>query len=246
MNRNHLFKLLLGIALALSVNCAWSQDIRTFTARYQLRFYGLSGGILQLTLRKGDAPNEFIYESRAEPSFLGSFMVSDQARESCTMTIDENGVRPLKFFSDDGKKGDEKDSNIQFDWERKRLTGRSERVDFNQELPEHIQDHLSIQIAVIRALLQNSEPGEYSLMDTGEIKKFTYSKDGTGTVKYKGRTLDATIIRSARSDNPGGRIIRYWHAPELGYVPVRAERSRNGKIDLTMDLLDVKFPEAPK
>jgi hypothetical protein len=240
---NVLRNVVLSLVALLVVGSAWSQDIRPFTARYQVRFYGLSGGVLQLTLRRGGESNQYVYESTADPSFLASFMVSDAARESSTMMIDENGVRPLQFLSDDGKKGDEKDSKIQFDWEQKVLTGRSERVDFHQELPDRIQDHLSIQIAVIWALQRDRELGEYSLIDTGEIKKYTYTKEGAGTVKFKGRTLDATIIRSERTNSPGGRINRYWHAAELGHLPVRAERSRDGKIDLVMELIEVKFAE---
>ena len=96
---------------------------------------------------------------------------------------------------------------------------------------------------MIQALQAGSDPGEYSMVDTGEIKKYRYTHESTGTVKFKGQTLDATIIRSERSDSAGGRITRYWHAPTLGNLPVHAERSRDGKVDLTMDLLNVEFPE---
>jgi len=237
-----IFSIVAGaIALACCAVSADSEELRLFTARYQVRFYGLSGGVLELTLRRGTEPDQYVYESKADPSFLGSFMISDSASESSTMLIDDNGVRPLKFLSDDGKKGDEKDSNILFDWKKKRLTGRSERNDFDQDLPEHIQDHLSIQIAVVKALLAGREPGDFSLLDAGEVKKYRYTKDGNGTVKFKGRSFDAAIIKSERSDSPGSRVTRYWHVAEQGSLPVRAERSRNGKIDLTMELVDLKF-----
>jgi Protein of unknown function (DUF3108) len=235
--------MLLSAALCVFAQLAEADELKPFVARYQVRFYGVSGGILQLTLRKGGGPNEYVYESRAEPSFLGSFMISDAARESSTMIVDDGGVRPLTFFSDDGKKGDEKDSSVRFDWERKKLTGRSERVDFDQELPERIQDHLSIQIAVIQGLLHDSPLGNFTLLDAGEVKSYVYSKEGGGTVKYKGRNLDAIIVRSERANSPGGRINRYWHVPSEGDLPMRAERSRDGKVDLTMELVDLKFTE---
>ncbi len=231
------------LALLLIAPVSWAQPVHLFTATYQARFYGLSGGKLLFTFRKGDQPNEFVYESRAQPSFLGSFMISSSARESCTMTFDDNDVRPLKFLSDDGKRGEDNDSNLTYDWVHHRLTGRSERVDFDQALPKNVQDHLSIQIAVMQALQNGSELDEYSLVDSGEIKRYRYTKEGAGSIKYKNQTLDATIIRSERSDSPGGRITRYWHAPALHFLPVHAERSRNGKIDLTLDLMSDEFAE---
>ena len=218
---------------------AWSQELQEFTARYQVRFYGISGGQLQLKLTRGSAANEYVYESSADPSLLGGLVISSGARERCLFQVDGTTIKPLKFDSDDGKKGDEKDSHIEYDWAQNRLIGRSEQVDFNQELPPRIQDHMSIQIAVILALRKGEELGTYSLLDGGEVKRFAYTKEGEGTVKLKNRTLNAVIVRSARADDQGGRVTRYWHAPELDFLPVRAERSRNGKIDLTMELVDL-------
>src|SRR5215831_11395090 len=121
MSIRRLFNIWLALILAFGAHMSSAQELRLFTARYKVQFYGLSGGILELSLRRGDAPNQYIYASRAEPSFLGSFKISEKAREHSTLVADANGVRPLAFFSDDGKKGDEEDSDIRFDRERKRL-----------------------------------------------------------------------------------------------------------------------------
>jgi hypothetical protein len=219
------------------------QVLRPFTARYDVRYYGISGGTIELTLRKGAQPNEYVYESRAKPGFIASFLISDAARENCTMIVDANGVRPIKFVADDGKKSTDQDAIYQYDWEGRKLVGRTGSIDLSEELPDRLQDHLSVQIAMIWALQQHAALGEFPLIDGGEIKRFLYTKDGVATVTYRGRQLDTTIVRSARADNPGGRINRYWHATDFGNVPIRAERSRNGKVDLTIDLLDLQFTE---
>jgi len=229
------------LALLVVVLCAQSthaQELQEFTARYQVRYHGLNGGKLNLTLRKSG--DDYLYESSADPSFLGSFMISDSAREVSTLLIDGDEVRPLRFVSDDGKKGDAKDSRLEFNWQDKRLTGRSERVNFDQELPARVQDHLSIQIAVIVALMRNAELGDFNLIDAGKIKAYTYSKEGNGEIKFRGQTFDAIVVRSERTGSPGSRTTRYWHVPQLGFLPVRAERTRDGNVDLTMDLVDFK------
>ncbi len=251
MNRNRQLRLLSvrfsaalgGAILALLAQATSAQDLKPFTARYQARFHGVSGGILELKLSKGAQPDQYIYESRAKPSFLGSFMISESALETSTIVVDANGVRPIKFFSDDGKKGDAKDSALQFDWQQKRLSGRAETVDMDRELPDRLQDHLSIQVAIIWALQHGVDVGELPLVDGGEIKRYRYINEGPATLKHKGRQLATTLLRSERTDSTGGRTNRYWHAAELGNIPVKAERSRNGKIDLTMELIDVKFTD---
>ena len=91
-------------------------------------------------------------------------------------------------------------------------------------------------------LLQGREPGVYPLIDGDKIKEYEYLKDSTATVKYGGRDLEAVMIRSARTGG-SDRITRYWHAPELGYLPVRAERTTKGEVDLVMQLVDLKFAD---
>jgi hypothetical protein len=216
--------------------------LQPFVARYRVTYYGVNAGVIQVTLRAGDQPNEYRYESRAEPSFLGSFMIGESARETSTMAVDAGGVRPLRFVSDDGKSGDEKDSDLRFDWSQNRMFGRSERKEFNQPPPERVQDHMSIQIAVIRALQTGSEQlGEFSLVDAGAIKQYTYGIDGVTTVRYQGKLLQATVVSSKRTGSKRGRVNRYWHAADMGQLPVRMERSRDGKTDLAMELLQVQF-----
>jgi hypothetical protein len=158
------------------------------------------------------------------------------------MVADANGVRPLKFVAEDGKKSTDQDSLYRFDWAERKLVGHTGSIELNQELPDRIQDHLSVQVAVIWALQHNTELGEFTLVDGGKIKRYLYSKEGTASFAFKGRSLDAVIVRSARSDRTGGRINRYWHIPEFGNIPVRAERSSEGKVDLVLNLLDVQFP----
>jgi hypothetical protein len=235
---------LLGNALLMLLSeGAWGQEIRPFTARYEARYYGINGGTLELTLRKGSQPNEYVYESRAKPGLIAAFLISEAAREISTMVVDANGVRPIKFVADDGKKSTAQDSTYQFDWAQKKLVGHTGDIQLNQDLPDRMQDHLSVQVAVILALQRNTDLGEFTLVDGGKIKRYLYTKEGPGTMTFKGRALDATILRSARSDRTGGRINRYWHAAELGNIPLRAERSNNGKVDLTITLIDVNFTE---
>jgi hypothetical protein len=240
--------MLLGLAiqfmgLPVVAEVSASPLLRPFTARYEARYYGISGGTIELTLRKGAQPNEYVYESRAHPGLIASVLISEAAHESSTMTADSNGVRPIKFVAEDGKKSTEKDSLYDFDWKQKKLVGHTGNIQLDQDLPEHMQDHLSVQIAVIWALQQNLDLGEFTLVDGGKIKSYQYTKEGAATLAYKGRQLDTTIVRSARTGNPEGRINRYWHATEFGNIPVRAERSRDGKIDLALALVDLKFTD---
>ena len=49
--------------------------------------------------------------------------------------------------------------------------------------------------------------------------------------------LDTVVVASQRAGN--NRLLRMWFAPSLGYVPVQAERSRDGKLEFAMRIKSV-------
>ena len=78
MKRRHTtftMRLMGSSLLVLLSQVAWSQEIRPFVARYEARYHGISGGTIELTLRKGAQPNEYVYESRAKPGFIAAFLI---------------------------------------------------------------------------------------------------------------------------------------------------------------------------
>ena len=235
----------LAMALALCTAVAAAQSVaepEPYVARYRVRYRGLSGGVIEFALRKDQAPGQFIYESRAFPSMLGRLMISKGSHERSVIVVDADGVRPLSFFAEDGTPDTSKDADLRFDWERHRLTGRAQNKDVDLPLPDHTQDHLSIQIAVMVDLLRGREPTTYSLVDDAEIKQYEYLRDGAAKVRFKDKEYDTVILRSSRVGN-SRRSNRYWQATDLGYLPLRAERASKGDVDLTLDLEDVKKPQ---
>ncbi len=213
---------------------------RLYVARYRVRYRGLSGGVIEFALRRGSEAGRYVYESRAFPSMLGRLIISKDSREKSLLAIDADGVRPLAFTSEDGTSATKKDTTLNFDWGSHRLTGRSEDRDVDLPLPERTQDHLSIQIAVMVDLLRDRAPGTYPLVDNGAVKDYEYARDGEEKLTFNGKQYDCIILRSERA---GGsrRSNRYWHAPALNDLPLRAERSDKGDVDLTLELEDLKL-----
>jgi hypothetical protein len=50
--------------------------------------------------------------------------------------------------------------------------------------------------------------------------------------------LDTVVVASQREG--GNRILRMWFAPSLGYVPVQAERTRDGKLEFALRIKTLK------
>lgn len=208
-----------------------------FTATYTVSYRGFEAGRLSFELRVKEG-GTFVYETRAQPGLLAKILVGDQAVERSVMRIDSDGVHPLSWYLNDGKSGDEKDGALTFSWEEKRVTGRMEGQSVQLPTEPGLQDRLSLQVAVLIALLRGREPGTLAMIDHDKIKRYSYRRAGTAQVVAPAGVFDTILYESTR---PGSsRVSRVWHAPALGYLPVRAEQVRNGKVETVMELVQVE------
>jgi hypothetical protein len=207
-----------------------------FTASYAVAYRGLNAGLLHFELRS-EEPGIFIYETRAEPSLLARFLVGGAAVERSIMRIDANGVRPLSWFVEDGKAGKKQDGDLVFAWDEGKVSGTVKGQPVELRTVPGLQERLSIQIAVMTFLLRADEPGTIPMISDDEVKRYSYTRAGSGLIRTKMGEFATVLYESTR---PGSsRVSRFWHAPTLGYIPVRAEQIRDGKVETVMELVEV-------
>lgn len=211
---------------------------KPFSATFSASYRGIAGGQLTFALSHDTATGQYTYETRVNPSALARLIVSSDAVERSVMTIDDKGVRPLKWSVDDGKSGSKEDGHVEFDWSSGRARGeiKSKAVDLATE--PGVQDRISVQIAVITALLRGAEPGTIPMIDSDQVKRYDYTRGTTQSIDTKLGKLDTVIYESTRANS--NRISRFWLAPSLGYVPVRAEQQRKGKVETVMEIVELK------
>ena len=232
--------LLLLLTLALSP-CAFSQDqpsLKPYTARYNVKFRGLSGGDIVFTLKR-QGSNQFVFTSRLLPNFLGGLFTSDQAADTSNFLFEDGMLKPLQFISEDGSKNTEKDIRYQFDWINAQVKGHAKDQDFTLTVPRGVQDRLSIQLSASLALQANKEPGTLIMLEKDELQEYSITRQGSERITSEAGVFDTVVLKSERSGSD--RITRYWYAKELGYIPVRAERTTKDKTDIVMEMKSIQF-----
>lgn len=227
----------LTTSTALAASTAGPVNPAPFAATYAISYRGLEVGQLRFELREGEA-GTYIYEAHAKPGLLASLAVGELAVERTVMRIDSDGVRPLSWYLDDGKSGDAKDGALVFAWDKKMVTGIMERQNIQLPTEPGLQDRLSIQVAVLTTLLRGQVLNTISMIDHNKIKRYSYRLTGSGRIKTPAGEFATILYESTR---PGSsRVSRVWHAPALGYIPVRAEQLRKGTIETVMELVQVE------
>jgi len=98
---------------------------------------------------------------------------------------------------------------------------------------------MSIQVEVMLDLKNGEMPGVFSIIEKDQMKDFMYTREGTAKLRTSLGMLDTVIVASRRSANDS-RVLRMWFAPDLGFVPVQAERTRDGKLDFAIRIRSLK------
>ncbi len=228
--------LALAVAFATPVRGAEPLNPAPYSATYVVTFRGIEGGRIQFVLRS-DAPGEFVYESRPEPNLLAKLFISSDAIERSVMRIDDKGVRPLFWSLDDGKSGHKDDGSMAFDWQTGRVRGNMGKEEIDLPTEPGLQDRLSFQVAAMTDLLRGREPGTLLMVDHNKVTRYSYTRLKTEWIKTKVGEFDTVVCQNTR---PGStRVSLVWHAPALGFIPVRAEQIRKGKRETVMELVEL-------
>lgn len=230
-----------ALALAVAAPAAGAdpaaagRSLQPYKARYQVSYRGVSGGQIESSLRRGSQPGLWLYETRAYPNLLGRIAVSPQARERSTMMITDAGVRPLTFDFNDGSTSSQQDVQFTFDWEGGRVRGEHEGEPFEIEIRPGTQDTASVQAAMIVALLQGRSPKGFPILTGNKLRDYRYWPDGQATVETPYGRFDTVTWANQRDGST--RLMKVWHAPSLGFVPVRAIQYRKGREEVQMVLV---------
>jgi hypothetical protein len=224
-----------GAVMSASHARADATALQPFTATYSVSYRGLGAGTLQTQLLRDPQTGHYTFETRVNPSFLARFAVSRNATERSVMEIDNDRVRPIQWRMDDGKSGTAGDGTLSFDWAQHAVTGDYKGAPVTLTTEDGLQDRQSVQIQVIFDLLRGREPGELPMINDDKIKQYAYTRGNSTEVQTKLGKVEAIVYESTR---PGSsRVSRVWHAPSMGYVPVRAEQVRKGKVETVMTLI---------
>jgi len=208
-----------------------------FVAKFAIEWKGITAGYSTLELTR-TAPGSYTYRSRNVARGIFKLAFPDVISQMSTFSIVDGEVRPMTYHADDGEPESAKAVTLRFDWQSQRVTGIAEKKPIDLPLPSGTQDSLSVQIELMRELALGRSPKGFWLIDDDEVKEYKYTREGTETLDTPLGKLEAVKYRSEHAGSV--RVTRLWLAPALGYLPIRAERSRSGKIDFSLVIRELK------
>ena len=222
-----------GSSAGAQAPSAADAGIAPFSARYQADWKSINVGTSDLELKQDTEPGHYLYTWSITAH--GIFrLYRDEVTQKSWLSINADHVRPEKYRAEDGSSS----VNLDFDWDGGHVRGTSENKPVDLTLKEGTQDLLSIQVGVMLGLKKGNLPKTFQIIDKDKLKEFIYTQEGTANIRTALGQLDTIIVESRQAGN--NRILRMWFAPSLGFVPVQAERTRDGKLEFAMRIKTLK------
>lgn len=220
-------------AAAAAAQTPAESGIEPFIAHYEASWKGISVGTSEIELTRGNEPGQYLYSWTITARGIFRIVYRDDLVQRSWLNMTGEHVRPEKYFGKQGAQTVE----LNFDWHDKRATGVSETKPVDIKLKEGTQDVMSIQVEVMLDLKHGNLPKTFPIIDKDRLKEFNYTQEGNAKIRTAIGELDTVIVTSQQAGN--NRILRMWFAPSLGFVPVQAERSRDGKLEIAMRIKSV-------
>jgi hypothetical protein len=223
-------ELLMSLVLVAGAGAASADpiDLKPFRATYNAEWKGMTAASSVVELRHS-GPDTYTYSSVNSARGVFRMAFPDALTQISTFKIVDGRVIPATFEGMDEK---DRPIRLDFDWQKKRVTGVAKEKAVDLELPEGAQDAMSLQIASLRNLASGNLRGTVWMIDANKLKEYELQLEGNARVETALGELDTIVYVSKRANSD--RLTRTWVAPALGYLPVRAESVRGKKVEVTL------------
>ena len=195
------------------------------TAEYKIKISVL-GGKLRTSFQSTE--QGYTATSTIKATGMARLVAHGDITESSVFRRSDDGLRPAEFHSVDSLSSRGEIVDLTFDWDTQVVAGLIDGADFSADLDGIVHDRVSLQYALMQDLMNGGHRDTYSLQDAEKLKLLTVTSMGSDTVKVPFGTFEAIGIQHRAGNS--SRVTTLWCAKELGYLPIKIEQHRKGKL----------------
>ena len=210
-----------------------------FEAIYEVRKGEIIVGEMRLSLRKQDG--RLIYESRTYPVGIAAFFLGSKvATYRTVLEKTENRYRAVEFEYE--VHGADKDRNEQyvFDWGTHTVHTRYKGETSTLAIEPHTLDRFSVQLLLMREPDAGIMRYTCPVVSRGRLKEYVYELEPHQPVQTRLGSFSAHKYVREKNDRKGTRYTE-WYAESLHYIPVRSDKTRNGKTEISARITEVRW-----
>lgn len=210
-----------------------------FEAIYEVRKGEITVGEMRLSLRKQDG--KLVYESRTYPVGIASFFLGSQvATYRTVLEKSEDRYRVVEFEYE--VQGADKDRNERyvFDWTSHTAHSTYKGKTRTLAIGPHTLDRFSVQLLLMREPDAGINRYACPVVSRGRLKEYVYELEPDQPVQTRLGSFSAHKYVREKNDRKGTRYTE-WYAESLHYIPVRSDKTRNGKTEISARITEVRW-----
>lgn len=229
----------LGMAVWLPIAAAGGvTEPVTFTADYRASFAGFSGDV-RMELNRAEPADEYTFRVTTRARGLARLVRSGTATEEARFRITDGELVPLHYEIDDGTRGGNDDTTIEFDWDNGVAHSRYEQQEETLELTPEVHDRLTTDLLVMQSLSEGNALERFLIAEKNAVRDYELTYRGEETVEVPAGNFAA--VKYLRQRVGSSRSTLIWFAPAVNYLPVRLEQLKRGKTVITTVATEVSL-----
>ena len=210
-----------------------------FEAIYEVRKGEITVGEMRLSLRKQDG--KLVYESRTYPVGIAAFFLGSKvATYRTVLERTEDRYRAVEFEYE--VHGADKDRNEQsiFDWGTHTVHTRYKGETGALAIEPDTLDRFSVQLLLMREPDAGITRYTCPVVSRGRLKEYVYELEPHQSIQTRLGSFSAHKYVREKNDSKGTRYTE-WYAESLHYIPVRSDKTRNGKTEISARITEVRW-----
>ncbi|WP_331345611.1 DUF3108 domain-containing protein [Cellvibrio sp. UBA7661] len=194
---------------------------KTFDNQYKAKLYGFNITVTNRLTQTAD--NQYHLLFKAE-SMIGS--ITEQSKMQWNPA--QHTVSPLHYSYARRGVGKDRTAELSFDWNKKSVTNNVQKISWQMDIAQKVQDKLSYQIQMQQDLLNGSKSFSYQIADGGRLKEYKFIVECEEILDTPlGKVNTIKVKRSRENDE---RVTYAWLAKDWNYLLVRLQQEEKGDV----------------
>ena len=189
-----------------------------FEVNYTLYSNDTKIGLMERRFFKDDAGN-YIFRSESKTTGLVSIFRKDQIIEESNWHFINANFTPLHYiYQHTGGKRD-RDVEINFDWDKKKIFNRVNDSIWHMETQPGILDKLLYQLVIMAKLKAGQIPEKFTIADGGKIKQYLFEFIDDEIIDTPIGQLKTMKLQRHKPNSDRKTLL--WCAYELDFLPIK-------------------------
>lgn len=195
----------------------------------------------QVTLER-NADGSYTFRSVSHAIGFAAMFAKDVITETSRFEVVDGRPRSLEYnYTRAGGKHD-KSETIQFDWDKRTAltveNGQSKTTPLTPGVADRFLTQLILSLDAGSGKLQD----EYKVLDHRDISRFTPPRPQDKSLSVPAGEFGTLMVE--RQDKGSKRVMDFWFAPQLHYLPVQIQQREPDADTYTLSLTSSSFDKA--